>query len=105
MLLHTSHTYEKYHLEITSEGKIRKAEWTEGRETLDQNIVKFTRLLRKIQEQLHAALKGMFKILDMRHLWNSVLLPFTPRWLTRFDLLQPKICPNLTTYSQCAAAS
>ena len=102
VLLHTSTKYEKYHLELTPEGKIRKVPWTPGQDTLDQNVVKFSRLLRKIQEQVHAGLKALFKILDMRHLWNSVLLPLTARMLRRFNLHDemfqdmPRICYIVT---------
>ena len=86
VLLHTSSKYEKYHLEISDQGKIRKTLWTPGKPTLDENVVKFTRLFRKIQEQVHAGLKAMSRIFDMRHLWNSSLLPFTPRQLRAYNL-------------------
>ena len=86
VLLHTSTKYEKYHLHLTPRGKIRKVPWSADRVTLDENVVKFTRLIRKIQEQVHAGLKGRFSILDMRHLWNSCLLPFTSSQLTRYNL-------------------
>ena len=82
VLLHTSSKHEKYHLQISSQGTITKIPWTDGKSTLDENVVKFTRMLRKIQEQVHAGLKAMFKILDMRHLWNSILLPFTTNQLS-----------------------
>ena len=86
VLLHTSNKHERYHLITTPEGKLRQVPHTPGKYTLDQNVVKLSRLLRKIQEQIHAALKGMFKILDMRHLCNSVLLPLTPSMLRRYHL-------------------
>ena len=88
VLLHTSSAHEKFHLERTHEGSIRKILWTEGHDTLDENVVKFVRLLRKMQEQVHAGLKGMFKLFDMRHLWNTVLLPLTSSQLRRFNLPQ-----------------
>ena len=86
ILLHTSTKYEKYHLEISDQGKIRKIPWTPGKLTQDENVVKFTRLFRKIQEQIHAGLKAMCRIFDMRHLWNSSLLPFTQSQLRAFNL-------------------
>ena len=86
VLLHTSSSHEKFHLEMTPQGTILKVPWTSGMDTLDENVVKFVRLFRKMQEQIHAALKGMFKILDMRHLWNTVLLPLTLRQLRRLNL-------------------
>ena len=86
VLLHTSSKHEKYHLQITPQGTIIKIPWSPDRATLDENVVKLTRLIRKIQEQVHAGLKAMFKILDNRHLWNSVLLPFTTTQLNRFNL-------------------
>ena len=49
-----------YHLEKTVGGKIRKVQRIAGKPTLDEIAVKFTRLLRKTQEQIHAALKQMF---------------------------------------------
>ena len=86
VLLHTSASHERFHLMKTPAGSIRKVDWTAGNATLDENVVKFVRLLRKTQEQAHAGLKGMFKIFNMRNLWNSVLLPFTPHQLQRFNL-------------------
>ena len=86
VLLHTSHKYERYHLARTAAGKIKKIPWSPGNPSLDENTVKLTRLLRKCQEQIHAALKGMFKILDMRNLWNECLLPFSARQLRWFGL-------------------
>ena len=86
LLLHTSNKHERYHLVETPEGKLRQVPHTPGKPTLDQNVVKFSRLLRKIQEQIHAALKGMFSILDKRHLYNTVLLPLTPSMLRRYHL-------------------
>ena len=50
VLLHTSPKHDKYHLARTSEGKIRKVPWTPGNPTLDENVVKLTRMLRKAQE-------------------------------------------------------
>jgi hypothetical protein len=57
VLLHTSNKQERYHLERTPEGKIRKVDWTPGRPSMDENTVNLTRKLRKCQEQIHAALK------------------------------------------------
>ena len=86
VLLHTSSKYEKYHFGISPQGKIRKIPCTPGNITMDENVVKFSRLFRKIQEQVHAGLKAMFRLFDMRHLWNSSLLPFTSRQLRSYSL-------------------
>ena len=51
VLLHTSGKYEKYHLERTPEGSIRKIPWTAGMDTLDENVIKFTRLFMKIKNK------------------------------------------------------
>ena len=86
VLLHTSNKYLKYHLEKTVGGKIRKVQRVAGKPTLDENAVKFTRLLRKTQEQIHAALKQMFPFLNLRKLWLDCLKPLTLRQLTKFGL-------------------
>ena len=86
VLLHTSASHERFHLEKTPAGSIRKVAWTAGNATLDENVVKFVRLFRKTQEQSHAGLKGMFNLFNMRNLWNSVLLPFTHHQLRRYSL-------------------
>ena len=77
-LLHTSHKHHKYHLIRTPQGKIKKIPWTPGNPSLDQNTV--------TQEQIHAAVKAMFKILDQHLLWNKSLLPFNSRQLGWFGL-------------------
>ena len=86
VLLHTSNKHERYHLKRTIEGKIKKVPWTPGNPSLDQNTVKFTRTLRKTQEQIHAALKSKFKILDMRHLSNDYLLPLNASQIDWYGL-------------------
>ena len=86
VLLNTSGKHERYHLERTPQGSIRKIPWTAGLDTLDENVIKFTRLFRKTQEQIHAALKGMFHIFGQRNLSNNVLLPLTPRQLRRLNM-------------------
>ena len=97
VLLHTSSKYERYHLEKTASGKIRKVPWVAGNPSLDQNVIKFTRMLRKMQEQIHAALKAMFKILDMRHMWNDCLLPLSSKQMEMLDMPPEfKDVPKLT---------
>ena len=86
VLLHTSNKHERYHLKRTDEGKIKKVPWTPGNPSLEENTVKLTRMLRKCQEQIHAALKSKFKILDMRHLCNEYLLPLNARQIAWFGL-------------------
>ena len=86
VLLHTSTKHERYHLGVSPQGKIRKVDWTPNKPTLDENTVKFSRMLRKMQETAHATLKGKFKITDMRHLWNDSLLPLSPKMLARHGL-------------------
>ena len=46
VLLHTSNTVLTYHLEKAANGKIRKVPRVPGKPTLDENAVKFSRLLR-----------------------------------------------------------
>ena len=87
-LLHTSNKHKRYHLSKNSDGKVEKVPWTCGNPSLDENVVKFTRILRKPQEQIHAALKQKSKILDQRHLWNGSLLPFNNRKLRLLGLPQ-----------------
>ena len=86
VLLHTSTKYERFHLKRTEAGKLRRVPWVPGNPTLDANVCKFVRILRKPQEQIHAAIKAMFKIMDMRHLWNTSLLPLTPKQLDMFGM-------------------
>ena len=85
-LLHTSNKHKRYHLSKNSEGKIEKVPWTRGNPSLDENTVKFTRILRKPQEQIHAALKQKHQILDERHLCNASLLPFNNQKLRLLGL-------------------
>ena len=86
VLLHTSSKYEKFHLEQTAEGKLRKVAWTPGKPCQDENTLKFVRLLRKTQEQIHAAIKQRFKFFDLRHLSNSYLLPLSKNELKKYGM-------------------
>ena len=86
VLLHTSSKYERFHLVRTQAGKLRRVPWAPGNRTLDENVIKFVRIFRKFQEMIHAALKAMFKIMDMRHIWNSSLLPLTQKQLEMFGM-------------------
>ena len=86
VMLHTSNKALTYHLQRTPAGKIVKVPRADGTPTLDENAVKFTRLLRKTQEQIHAALKQKFPFLNLRKLWLDCLKPFTSRQLARFGL-------------------
>ena len=65
--MHTSNKYHGYHLQRNSNGKIVKAAWAPGKITLDENVINLVRKFRMLQEQFHAAKKGMFKIFDMRN--------------------------------------
>ena len=66
--------------------KSEKVPRVPGKPTLDENAVKFSRLLRKTQEQIHAALKQKFPFLQMRKLWLDILKPFTASQLAKFGL-------------------
>ena len=87
ILLHTSSKSEKYHLQETENGKIIKVAWQEGFPTLDENVVKLTRMIRKTQEQIHGALKQMFPMLNVRKLYLDSLKPLPQSQLLRFNLV------------------
>ena len=86
ILLHTSSRYEKFHIEKMQNGKLKISPWEAGKPSLSENRIKFVRLLRKPQEQIHAALKQRFKFLDMRHLPNSLLQPLSKKILARYGM-------------------
>ena len=77
VLLHTSDKYHTYQLTRNSNGKIIKEDREDENPTLNENTVKFTRLLRKQQEQIHASLKSIFQITNDKKLSNNYLLPFS----------------------------
>ena len=86
VLLHTSSKYERFHLEKKSDGKIIKVPWEPGQPSKDENSIKYVRILRKPQEQIHGSLKQRFKFLDMRHLPNTILQPLTENELKKYGM-------------------
>ena len=86
VLLHTSDKYHTYQLSRNSNGKIIKTDREDENLTVIENTIKFTRLLRKQQEQIHASLKSIFQITDAKKLSNHYLLPFSNQERRRFHL-------------------
>ena len=96
-LIHTSDVHEKYHLEQTSAGKIRKGPVDENNRTRSENGLKFTRQVRKVQEQSHAGFKQMCKILNDLHLQASYFIPLTKQLTRKYGLPQAyENMPRLT---------
>ena len=100
ILLHTSNKYDTYHLRRNNDGKIIKGPRVPRQPSIDENNVKFTRAIRKAQEQIHGAFKKKFHFFDERHLSNSYLLPFNSKELRSFGLTQDfKNSPTLNFIS------
>ena len=101
VLLHTSSKSERYHLQRTNTGKIVKVDWQEGYPTLDENVVKLTRMIRKTQEQIHGGLKQMFPMLNVRKLYLDSLKPLPRSQLDKFHLVGDhyRNLPRLNFYS------
>ena len=74
-------------MQKTETSKLVKVPWEEGHPTLDENAVKLTRMLRKSQGQIHAALKQKFPMLNVRKLYLDSLNPLPQRQLQKFNLV------------------
>ena len=86
MLLHTYTKNDTYLLKTNNDGKIYKAAFNEDEKTLVDNTVKFTRLLRKVQENIHSNLKHKFKLLNRKKMSNKFLDPFSRTDFESFGL-------------------
>ena len=86
--LHTSTTFEPYILEKDQNGMFHKVEIGSGPEQIPdtglaskktqiENTIKFTRLLRMVQENVHASLKKTFAFFDAKKFSNTYLKPFS----------------------------
>ena len=89
IILHTSNGQYTYHLRINAHGNLEKViPRVENRPTMDEVAVKFSRLLRKPQEQSFGSLKGMFKMLGAKHIANSLLQPLSRTYIEKFRVPQ-----------------
>ena len=86
VLLHTSDKHNTYHLQRNSAGKIVKIPRDNTLESLSENVVRFTRIMRKVMEQAHAGLKQMLKFTNAKKLMNTYLRPFTARQRRKYGL-------------------
>ena len=92
IILHTSNVQYTYHLQVNSGGHLFKVPRQENCPTLDEATVKFSRLLRKPQEQSFGSLKRMFKMLGAKHIPNSLIQPHA-----RSDHQRFRVAPELAT--------
>ena len=81
--LHTSTKYERYILEMNAAGKLHKVydfdeDEAQDKRTQIEHTVKFTRLLRMVQENAHGSLKRTFPFLNGKKMPNTYLKPFSP---------------------------
>ena len=87
VLLHTSTKHEPYVLARDHQNRIVQEPPDHSRDpTAVENSVKFTRIFRAPQEQIHATLKSRFRFLDNKHISNSSLFALKPQQLQRFGL-------------------
>ena len=85
-LIHTSENHEAYHFERTASNKIRKIPVNEENRTMNENVLKFSRQIRKVQEQSHAGFKQMCKIINGLNVQASYFLPISKHFIRSFGL-------------------
>ena len=78
--------WDPYHLVLTDTGEIIKTDRNPEKPTADENAIKFTRFLRKTQEQIHGSLKNTFSFANNRKIPTSYLLPFSQQFLQKHSL-------------------
>ena len=86
MLLHTSETNETYVLTRSANNRITKDYSNNPEITQVENRIKFTRCLRTVQEQIHAALKKKYSFFNSKFIPNCYLRPLSPAQMARFNL-------------------
>ena len=85
-LIHTSNKWDTYHFQKQTDGKIMKVPRNPAHPTMDENCVKYTRLFRMPQEQMHAPLHFTYQINNERKLDTYYLDPLPLSILTRYGL-------------------
>ena len=97
--LHTSTNHHPYNLEKDVDGMLVRVPFDEEKKTIVQNTIKFTRLLRMVQENVHASLKQTFPFLDAKKMPNTYLKPFSRKERRKYDLPDShKNIPKLSVY-------
>ena len=86
VLLHPSARHYPYHFERNSSNKIVKCPRNDALKTLTENVIRFTRMLRKQCEQSHAGVKQMCQILDCKKLPLTFLQPFSRQQLRKYGI-------------------
>ena len=86
VLLHTSDTMSVYHLARNSANKVHKVPRNDDLITHSENVVGLTREARKSNEQTHAGLKQGYKILNVKKMATTYLLPLNQRLLAKYQL-------------------
>ena len=103
--IHTSKNQDAYLLKKDANGMLYKADFDENEKTLVENTIKFTRLLRMVQENVHASLKKTFKFLDAKKMCNSYLKPFSRTEQRKYNLpVSHKKIPKLSVYTVVACS-
>ena len=98
--LHTSPKYEKYILVKDADGKLYKEYiFDENEKTKIEHTVKFTRLLRMVQENIHGSLKRTFSFLNAKKTPNSYLQPFSQSERRKYSIPDShKDVPKLSVF-------
>ena len=97
--LHTSTKHDPYLLKKDVNGMLYKDVFDADEKTLVENTIKFTRLLRMVQENVHASLKKTFPFLDAKKMSNTYLKPFSKGERKKYRLPEShKNIPKLSVY-------
>ena len=102
LFLHTSPKHEAYFFVKRADGFIEKVLGENPLlPTMKENVVKFTRLLRKVQEMIHGVLKSNFQITNERKLPTSYLDPIEVSVLRKHGLEEFQDVPLLSFIITC----
>ena len=98
--IHTSTKHHPYLLLKDGNGMLyRDDQFDPARKTIVENTVKFTRLLRMVQENVHASLKKTFAFLDAKKMPNSYIKPFNRTERRKYNVPDShKSIPKLSVY-------
>ena len=104
VLLHPSSRHYLYHFQRNSSNKIEKCPRNDALLTLTENVIRWTRILRKQCEQAHAGLKQLCQILDCKKLPLTFMQPFSRQQLRKYGLNTGRFAnsPKLAFIVVCA---
>ena len=97
--LHTSTNHCPYNLEKDVNGMLVRVPFDAEKKTIVENTIKFSRLLRMVQENVHASLKKIFSFIDAKKMTNTYLKPFSRKERRKYNLADShKKIPKLSVY-------